>query len=185
MAVVGEEYCKKVGGVRLEWDLGCGLDCAKDAMSTCARLWLRSGGRSLVDNLPIRSRTKRARLLQAKTPLGNQFIDLQSSSIFPENSDAITLILIPQDLTLKITTPEIFVAALNPTANGTTTTCSLALSCQITLTSFGSQLSGYTYPIHGSILPWTRRSSPRVTRRSPHAVRPQLSVSELVRFGLN
>ena len=124
MAVVGEEYCKKVGGVRLEWGLGCGLDCAKDAMSTCARLWLRSGGRSLVDNLPIRSRTKRAGLLQGKIPLGNQFIDLQSSLIFLENSDASTLILIPQDLTLKITTPETLVA-LNPTANDTTTTCSL------------------------------------------------------------
>ncbi len=45
MAVSGEEYCKKVGGVRLEWNLGCGLDSAKDAMQTRARLWLRSGGR--------------------------------------------------------------------------------------------------------------------------------------------
>ena len=69
MAASGEEYCKKVGGVRLEWDLGCGPDGAKDAMWTCARLWLRSGGRSLVDNLPIRSRTERAGLLQVKIPL--------------------------------------------------------------------------------------------------------------------
>ena len=76
MAASGEEYCKKVRGVRLEWDLGCGPDGAKDAMWTCARLWLRSAGRSLVDNLPIRSRTERAGLLQAKIPLGNQFIDL-------------------------------------------------------------------------------------------------------------
>lgn len=80
MAVCGEEYCKDVGGVRLELDLGCGPDCAKDAMSTRARLWLRSGGRSLVDILPIRSRTERTGLLQAEIPLGNRFVDLQSGS---------------------------------------------------------------------------------------------------------
>ena len=40
MAVYREEYCKKVGGVRLEWDLGCGPDCAKDAMcSLVASEW--------------------------------------------------------------------------------------------------------------------------------------------------
>ena len=63
MAVSGQEYCKKVGGVRLEKNLGCGPDSAKDAMCTRARLWLRSGGRSLGDYAPIRSRTERAGLV--------------------------------------------------------------------------------------------------------------------------
>ena len=101
---------------------------------------------------------------------------------FPENSDASTLILIPQGLTTKITTPETIVPALIPTANGTTRTCPLLPNLT---TSFRSQLSGYTCTIHGNNLPWTRRSSHRVTRCSPHGVMPQLSVSELVSFGLN
>ena len=41
MAVFGKEYCKKGRGVRLEWNLGCGPDGAKDAMRTRASLWLR------------------------------------------------------------------------------------------------------------------------------------------------
>ena len=41
MAVSGEECCKKVRGVRLEWNLGYGLNGAKDAMRTRASLWLR------------------------------------------------------------------------------------------------------------------------------------------------
>lgn len=81
MAVLGEEDGEEVGGVRLEWDLGCGLDCAKDAMSTCARLWLWSGGRSLVGYLPIRSRTERAGLLQPKIPPGTRLLLQESTSI--------------------------------------------------------------------------------------------------------
>ena len=38
----GEEDCKKVGGVRLEWDLGCGLDWAKDAMCSLVALEWRT-----------------------------------------------------------------------------------------------------------------------------------------------
>ena len=60
------------------------------------------------------------------------FIGLESTSIFSENSDASTLIFIPQNLPPKIITPETIVRTFNPTADSTITTL-LSLAKQASL----------------------------------------------------
>ena len=122
MANSREEYCKKVGGVRLEWNMGCGPDGAKDVTWTRASSWLRLE----CDHWLIICLSGRALSEQdseeAKIPLRDRIIGLQSASIFPKNgSNASTLVLIPQDLTRRIATPRTIVRTLNLTANGTST----------------------------------------------------------------
>lgn len=80
------------------------------------------GVRSLADYLLSGRALSEQDSSEAKIPLRDRIIGLQSALIFPKlGSNASTLTLLPQVLTQKIATPRTIVRTLNLMANGTST----------------------------------------------------------------